>query len=194
MPILPLEPFLFPADLLSGSQVSDTAEWWVLHTRPRAEKALVRSLRAHGDAFFLPLHERRTRSRGRTLASYVPLFPGYVFLYGDAQARLHALESNLVAQTLKVYDQAQLYGDLVRVNRLIASGAPLEAEERLEPGTRVEITAGPFAGVEGKIIRRNHRLTLLVEVNFLQRGASVEIESWMIQRLGDSGPTRRVAS
>src|SRR5262245_27316448 len=106
MPVLPLEPCVFPDNLFEGPAPPDGAgRWWALHTRPRAEKSLARKVRGRGVAYFLPLYPKRLRSRGRLLSSYLPLFPGYVFLHGDEQARLHALETNLVANCLTVGDQ-----------------------------------------------------------------------------------------
>ena len=67
----------------------------------------------------------------------------------------------------------------------MASGVPLAAEGRLEPGTLVEITSGPLAGIEGKVLRRGKQLKFFIEVQFLQQGVSVEIEGWMIQPLGN---------
>jgi transcriptional antiterminator RfaH len=115
------------------------------------------------------------------------LFPSYVFLQGDNQEVLKTLETNLVARVLQVEDQQQLHTDLVRVHRLVATGAPLSPEERLQPGSLVEITQGPLAGLEGKILRRGKRLKFIVEVQLLQRGVSVEIESWMIQAQSGAG-------
>jgi transcriptional antiterminator RfaH len=183
MPVLPLEPFVFPEDLFTRpvDLESSPARWWVLHTRPRAEKALARTLLQHQISFFLPLFPRERRLRGRLVRSHLPLFPGYVFLRGDSQARLQALTTNLVVHPLVVDNQAELHADLARVYCLMAAGAPLAPEERLQPGTWVEITGGPLAGLEGKIIRRGKRLTFFIEVHFLQRGASVEIDRWMIE-------------
>jgi transcriptional antiterminator RfaH len=183
MPVLPLEPFVYPSALFSQPLEfgEASARWWVLHTRPRAEKALARNLLQHGISFFLPLFQRERRFRGRIVTSYLPLFPSYLFLLGDNQARVQALTTNTVAQTLVVENQAELHADLTRVYCLMASGAPLAPEERLQPGTLVEITGGPLAGLEGKIIRRGKRLKFLIEVHFLQQGASVEIDSWMIE-------------
>jgi transcriptional antiterminator RfaH len=53
----------------------------------------------------------------------------------------------------------------------------------LQPGALVQIIRGPLAGLEGKILRRGKRLTFVIEVHFLQRGASVEIDRWMIEPL-----------
>ncbi len=185
MPLLPLETYLSPEDLLDGppAEASPGAAWWVLHTRPRAEKTLARKCLDRGLSFYLPLHRRRWRSRGRLFSSYLPLFPGYFFLHGDAEVRLRALETNLIVRCLPVHDQLQLREDLARVQRLLSAGVPLTPEERLQPGSRVEVTGGPFAGMQGRILRRGKKLTFVVEVRFLQQGVSVEVDSWMIQPL-----------
>jgi len=185
MPLLPMETFVFPEDLLTAPTLTsgDEERWWVLHTRPRAEKALSRKILGHSLHYFLPLCKRQWRSNGRMLCSYVPLFPGYVFLHGDADARLHTLETNLVANCLPVPNQAQLQADLLRVYQLMTSGAPSSPEERLEPGMRVEIIEGPLAGMEGTILRQGKQLKFYVAVKFLQRGVSTEVESWMIRPL-----------
>src|SRR5947209_5995875 len=123
MPLLALEPFLHPADLLDQPPADDLGRWWVLHTRPRAEKTLARRLHGREVRHFLPLYERHWKNNGRAYRSYLPLFPGYVFLHGDQATRVQALETNLVAQVLPVDDQQRLFGDLQRVHRLLTTGA-----------------------------------------------------------------------
>jgi transcriptional antiterminator RfaH len=186
MPILPLETFLYPANLLdldAADTHERTGQWWVLHTRPRAEKSLARRLHSMRHSFFLPQHQHRWRSNGRSFESHNPLFPGYLFLHGDDDARVAALTTNLVANFLPVGDQTRLQQDLVRVHQLMISGAPLTPEQNLIPGDPVEIIKGPFAGMNGTVIRRGKAWRLFVEVKFLQRGVSVEIEHWMIRPL-----------
>jgi transcriptional antiterminator RfaH len=181
MPLLPLEPYRFPNELFDPSALAceGAQRWWVLHSRPRAEKALARQFLARQMTFFLPLYQRQWRSHGRTQSSYLPLFPGYIFLRGDEWDRVEALTTNLVANVLPVADQLGLYADLTRVHCLMESGSVLNPENHLEPGTLVEITAGPLAGLEGKVLRRGKRLHFFIEVQLLQQGVSVEIESWM---------------
>src|SRR5439155_11559252 len=160
--------------------------WLVIYTRARAEKALARSLRHRQVGFFLPLYEQMWRSpAGRMRCSHLPLFPGYLFLHGATEARLHALETGLVSRCLSVVDQVGLHRDLARVYRLVSSGGPVLPENRLEPGSPVEFVVGPLAGLQGKVIRRGKQLRLVVEVRLLQRGVSVEIESHMVQPLGN---------
>jgi transcriptional antiterminator RfaH len=185
MPLLSAEPVVYPESLLDESVApADLQRWWALHTRPRAEKALARDLYQRQQAFFLPLAKKQWRSGGRLLTSHVPLFPGYLFLRGDETSRLLALQTNHVARALPVPDGDQLRADLARVHDLIRKGLPLAPEERLQPGCPVTITSGPLAGLEGKILRRDKRLRFVVEVHFIQRGASVEVEGWMLEPRG----------
>jgi transcriptional antiterminator RfaH len=185
MPLLPREPCLFPNNLFDASATAPEADdrWWVLHTRPRAEKALARQFHARHLAYFLPLYHKQWRSNGRTQSSHLPLFPGYIFLRGNDEARVQALTTNLVANVLPVVDQDCFCADLTRVNHLMNSGNTLTPESRLEPGTRVEIVAGPLTGLEGKILHRGKKLHFFIEVQLLQQGVSVEIETWMFQPL-----------
>ena len=90
----------------------------------------------------------------------------------------------VVAQVLPVPDPAELRTDLERVYRVMQGGMLLTPEERLQPGDEVEILSGSLAGLRGKVLRRGKELRFFVEVHLLQRGVSVEVESWMIRALG----------
>ena len=82
------------------------------------------------------------------------------------------------ASKLEVADQKTLWDDLTQVHRLINTGAPITPEERLEPGAPVEISRGPLAGLKGRIIRAASGRRFVVQVNFIQRGASVLIDDF----------------
>src|SRR5262245_32669625 len=118
MPLLPLEINLFPEDLLNESPGREGMCWWVLHAKARTEKSIARQLVKQGIGFYLPLYEKRWQKNGRSQHSHLPLFPGYLFLHGDAQQRIRALETNQIVQTLSVRDEARLLWDLNRVYRL----------------------------------------------------------------------------
>jgi hypothetical protein len=125
MPVLPPEPTVCPQDLFDiDPQPSDERRWWAVHTRPRAEKSLARKVRSHGVSYFLPLHRRRPNRQGSGPIAQLPLFPSYLFVFGDADDRLRALETNLVARVLPVPDQRQLAEDLRRIHQVLTSGAP----------------------------------------------------------------------
>jgi transcriptional antiterminator RfaH len=189
MPILPEEPDRYPPDLFDPSPAGAAAgrAWWVLHTFPRQEKSLARRLHAAGIAHYLPAVPRSSRVRGRVLTSYVPLFPGYLFLLADREERVGALTSNRVVQTLQVHDQEKLWHDLRQIDRLLASGAPVSAEARLAPGTPVEITTGPLAGLCGTVVRTASGRRFVVRVDFIHQGASVLLEDCALLPLRREG-------
>ncbi len=186
MPILDAEANLHPQRLLSdlgpnefsGSQDRD---WWVLMTKPRQEKAVARELLSRDVPFYLPLVKRDNFIRGRRVRSHIPLFTGYVFCFGDDDERIEALKTNRVAQTLHVLDQSQLWNDLRQIERLITADAPLTVESRLQAGRRVRIKSGVMKGLEGTVVVRRPRSRLLVAVHFLQSGASIEIDDFMLE-------------
>lgn len=186
MPILPIEPDIFPSDLLeqddSGSDLG--AQWWALYTLPRREKELMRRLRGMEIYHYGPLIKRRTRSpSGRVRTSHVPLFGNYVFLRGSEEHRYLAVTTNCVSRCLEVNDGGQLVRDLRQIRRLIESDAPLTPESRLVPGMRVRIRSGSLVGLEGTVIRRRGTQRLLVAVEFLQQGASIQLEDFQVQRI-----------
>jgi transcriptional antiterminator RfaH len=186
MPLLQKEPCVYPEGLLTRPHPEGDGEarWWVLHTRPRAEKAVARVAYGERISFFLPVYHRRWLNAGRKFSAYLPLFPGYVFLHGDNQGRQRLLETNSVAQSIPVADQGQLHGDLMRVYRLIEAGMPMTPEDQVQPGARVVITEGPLQGFEGKVTRCGRHLKLWVEVEFIRRGVSVEIDRHLVRPLG----------
>ncbi|MEX0641560.1 MAG: transcription termination/antitermination NusG family protein [Pirellulales bacterium] len=162
----------------------DGRQWWVFYTKSRQEKALAHYLRARRVPHYLPLHERQTISRGRRFRSQVPLFGGYLFLFADLHERITALESNRVARTIDVphWQHAELCRDLLQVQRLIESGEPLTVESRIQPGQRVRVkSSGRLAGLEGIVTKRRGRSRLLITVNYLQQGASIEIDDFAVE-------------
>ncbi len=188
MPILSEECSIFPGDLLdefsSISERFDTDEesrWWTIYAKSRQEKALARHLLAHEIPFYLPLVRTRQFVRGRRRCAHLPLFTGYVFMYGTADQRVTALTANRISRILSVETPVELVRDLRQVRDLIASDAPLTVESRLTTGVRVRVKRGVLRGLEGRILRRNGKTRLLIAVNYLQQGVSVEIDDFMVE-------------
>jgi transcriptional antiterminator RfaH len=177
MPILPAEPEVFPPELLDPTAATDPdRSWFVLHTKPRQEKSLARQLLADRVPFYLPCLPHRTQSRGRIFTSRVPLFPGYLFLLGNTEERFRSDMTNRVANAIAVPDQARLWCDLRQVKRLLDCGRPVTPEVRLTPGDTVTIQSGPLLGLTGTVVRVAGNRKLLVRVDFIQKGASIELD------------------
>jgi transcriptional antiterminator RfaH len=188
LPILPAEPDFYPPELWldpeSLPRQNSEAVWWCLHTKPRQEKATARELRKGGLTFYLPqvLKEDRT-PQGRKIRSVIPLFTSYLFLLGDLHDRLAALRGNRLVSVLEVIDQKTIEHDLRQIHRMLSSGLPVQPEPTVPVGARVKITTGPLAGVEGTVIRRGKRDQFVAVVQFLGRGATVDLQDWQVEQI-----------
>lgn len=191
MPILARETDIFPENLFSRAELvvssstsEDVSRWWAVYTRSRQEKQLMRSLLTLAIPFYCPLVPHKYRSpAGRLRTSHLPLFTNYLFMHADGFNRYRALKTNLISKTIEVPSGQQLTDDLRQIHRLIESGLPLQAEDKLQPGRLVRIKSGPLVGVEGTILKRQGANYLFVVVNFLQQGATVKLEDHDIELL-----------
>ena len=155
--------------------------WMVLHTRARQEKAVARHLEAAGVQFDLPLIERVTVTRGRKHRSEVPLFTGYVFVKGQKQDAYDAIATKRVASFIEVRDQDALEQELQQIHAALDSGLPIEEFPQIAIGQRARVTKGPLMGTEGIVIEEARRTCLVLHVDILGRGASVEIERDLLE-------------
>ena len=63
----------------------------------------------------------------------------------------------------------------------------MAAESRLTPGTPVEITTGPLAGLCGTVVRTGSGRRFIVRVDFIHQGASVLLEDCALLPLRGAG-------
>ncbi len=177
MPLLAQEVDLFPPQLLTDPPAE--GKWLAIYTLARREKELMRRLLLQRIPFYGPVFEQVYRSpAGRLRSSFLPLFPNYVFIYGDDSVRYSTFTTGCVSRCIEVPDQGGLLRDLQTVHQLLNAGLDVTAEAQLLPGQWVRVKNGPLTGQVGRIIERRGQARLLVTLNFLQQGASVEIQGF----------------
>lgn len=193
-------PFLYPLDLLdatSGRSTDehsvrhellqrqgldgDTPRWWLIHTKPRNEKALAGELRALDVAHYLPVTKCKALTRGRPRVTRAPQFPGYLFLWGTLDQRLSALKTNRIVATHQIDDQKSLSNQLWDLADLINKGVPLRIEDRLVAGQYVRVKSGLLRDKRGIIMRRAGKTRLFVLINEMLGGVSLDIEQHLLE-------------
>jgi len=155
--------------------------WWLVHTKPRNEKALSVDLGKLGIRHFLPLARVRRRYSGRTIELQLPLFPSYLFICGDEEARYITLCTHRAAQVINVVDQEQIRGELHHVYRLTVSTEPVDLYPALKRGRRCRVVGGPLVGLEGVVLRRRDVCRVYVGVEVLGQSAEVEIDPSLLE-------------
>ena len=60
---------------------------------------------------------------------------------------------------------------------------PLTPEAKLESGDLVRVRSGPFADYEGTVVRREGKTRLLLSIQFLEQGVSMELDEAVLEPL-----------
>ena len=102
-------------------------------------------------------------------------------MLGDDQARYQAMTTNCISRCDEIKDRTQLIKDLKQVYQVIVAGVALTPEARLEAGNWVRVRSGPFAGYEGTVIRREGKTRLLLSIQFLEQGVSMEMDEGLLE-------------
>lgn len=192
LPILAKEADRFPENLFDLVDSGESGDWHLLYTRSRREKDLMRRLLALKVPFYGPCAMKKSRSpSGRVRTSWMPLFSNYVFLFGGHDEVLSAQQTNCLSQVATVTEKAVLTADLRALQSLIATEAPVQVEEKLQPGELVRVRSGPFKGCEGVVAERRGRSHLIVNVGFVQRSVLVELDDFSVEPLGTSASGQR---
>jgi transcription antitermination factor NusG len=169
--------------LLPGRRRDADSRWFVLRTRSRQEKALESSMRCAGIDCHLPLRRGARRRDGRRAESLVPMFPGYLFLWGVREDVFFADRTRRVAGVIPVTDQATLEWELAAVHRAFVAGAVLDPYDAIREGLRVRVVSGPFEGLEGVVESRVSPERLVLQVRMLSTAASLDIRGDLVEAI-----------
>ena len=163
----------------AATQEEIAAAWYVAMTQPRHEKAVATRLTGRGVECFLPLHEAQHRwSRGIARVD-LPLFPGYVFTRLPITEKLKVLTDSSVLRLVTFGGQPASVPEaqIAALRESIARRLRLEPHPYLPLGSRARIHCGPFRGLEGTVIRKNNRTTVVLSIDLIERAVAIELEA-----------------
>ena len=169
--------------LLPDRRRATDDRWHVLHSRGRQEKALASTLSSMGIACYLPLRREMHLHRGRKVEVEVPVFPSYVFLWGDRDHAFAADRTRRVANLIVVNDQSRLEWELSNLHLALVTKAPLEPFPALQVGVPARVRVGPLAGLEGVVASRIRPERLVLQVRMLGTATSLEIGGEFLELL-----------
>lgn len=164
--------------------------WYACYTRGRHEKRVAALLDQRGIENFLPLRARLEQWKDRKKRVLWPLFPSYVLVRFDVRELPTVLGVHGVVTVVRVGSSPVPIPDeeVENVRRFAAAvdAHGLEPElEPFQPGQRVLVVGGPLRGVEGVVVQRRGRARVLVGLQAVGQGLSVEVDAGQLQRLGE---------
>lgn len=173
---------------IEESTSNDTA-WYVLRTQNKRERLAAANLRMlEGVEVFLPrLKYRKATRRGRVWW-IEPLFPGYLL------ARFSLTDMGRIVTYTAGVTRLIRFGEKVpevpenfvktlqeEVTRVESKEEEIVVDWQVREGDEVEVADGPFAGMEGQVVKvrpGNERVSLLLE--FMGEAKPVEVSLYSL--------------
>ncbi len=145
--------------------------WYLLHTKPRQEKCALENLQWQSYQCYLPTILSEKLRQGRLTVVKEPLFPRYLFIrlgLGDSAKSWAPIRSTRGVSRLVTFGTkpARVDDGLIEVLRTKEALVQTEPKRFFQPGERVYLTEGPFAGIEGiyQIPDGERRVMVLIEL------------------------------
>jgi transcription antitermination factor NusG len=152
--------------------------WYALYTCPRHEKRVADQIEQRSISCFLPLYRSVRRWKDRSVELELALFPSYVFVRVALQDKLEVLRLPGVVRLVTFNGRPAVLPDaeLESLRRGVAARARMMPHPYLQVGSRVRLTSGPMAGLEGILRRRKEGLRLVISIEMLMRAVAVEVD------------------
>ena len=163
-----------------------TAEsWYAVQTRARHERVVMQRFQDKGLTAFLPVVTEKRRWSDRWKEVELPLFTCYVFvkIMATNEDRLRVLCTDSVFDFVGASRQGTAIPDeqIEAVQTIVNERMNWETYPFLKIGQRVRIRSGSLTGVEGILVSRNGKRSVVVSVDAIQRSLAVRVEGYEIE-------------
>jgi transcription antitermination factor NusG len=159
--------------------LSNTAQhWYIAYTLPRHEKAIAQRLSYEQIPCYLPLYSETRMWRQRRVKVELPLLPCYVFVKMHLEIKARLLSAPGVVRLLATSGAAVVFPDEEMdalqscLKRWSARPCPFHSSNK-----RIRLKSGPFAGLEGSILRRNGKRKLIVTLDLINSSMLLDIDA-----------------
>ena len=151
--------------------------WYALYTKPRHEfkaKLYLESVRIEN---YLPTITVTKKWSDRKKKIQEPIFRSYVFIRTDEKGRSRAMQNPAIVRTVVFNGKPATIPDW-QINNLrimLAESPDVFISDKIEIGTKVKITSGPFTDIIGVVQEKNNETFLSVSIDLLQRSVLVRL-------------------
>ncbi len=155
--------------------------WFVAHVFTGRERAAETHLKNQGFKTFYPVEIRTVRHARRQLTRERAFLPGYLFVEFDPSSdRWRAINGTHGVKRLIMQFERPVPCPRGLVENLLASAdekGVIDTSDRLKPGQKVKVRAGPFAEVVGTLERLDNagRARVLLEIMSGERAVRIGI-------------------
>ena len=188
MSILAAEPEMYPQYFLAGGPSWCRTPLSLVvspHQAPPGEDGRPCPAQPADHPLSSPNHPREPDAGRAKIRSTLPLFPGYLFLYGDDYRALRGPAGEPSGEHPRGVEPSSPGAGPAQLYQLLSSGLPFAPEPTNVVGTVILILDGPLKGITGTVVRRGGRDRFVALVRFLGRGATVDLQDWRVELVPD---------
>ncbi|MBK7099574.1 MAG: UpxY family transcription antiterminator [Sphingobacteriales bacterium] len=166
----------------------DNSKWYVLITKPRAEKQVSKRFTEMDICHFLPMQKQLRQWHDRRKWVELPLFNRYIFVKTEAQWRSKVFEAGGLLKFISFNGQVAEVpeAEINRIQQLCAAEEPVSIHNgSLQEGDEVEIMAGQLTGLKGTLTEQGDKPKIRIAIPSLGCFASVEIDIHLVRKIAD---------
>ncbi len=164
--------------------MTDTNQWYCLHTRPKTERLTSHFLRTEaGVEVFCPfIRFERARRSGRTWVTEA-MFPGYVFAHFDyltQHRQIQAARGVMKIVRFGVTPSIIPRAIIEELRSSIQDEETLVLNTGIQSGEEVNVVDGPFRGlraVVSRVMPARDRVAILLEVLGMEREVEIDLSA-----------------
>jgi transcription antitermination factor NusG len=164
--------------------------WYAVSTKSRHEYKAHTGLFQKSLTTFLPEMEVWSKRKDRKKKIMVPLFPGYLFVNAelDNETKLTILKTTGVVRILgnKLNTAPLAVPDekISAIRRIVERKVEIFSLQYPKAGEPARILDGPFAGIEGTVIKSDFEKELFViTIDLMQRSVAIKLEGFQISKI-----------
>ena len=157
--------------------------WYVLHVKPRTEKAVNDRLAILRVFHYLPLVRKETKVQRRKVVRFLPVFPGYVFTRLSPEERMAILRTQHIVRTIEVMDPRRMIHQLRQIEHASRLPTDLKQAAFFAEGEYVRVVSGPLRGLEGQVKRIGAQTSLVLTVDILGRALEASVAPGDLEKI-----------
>jgi transcription antitermination factor NusG len=153
--------------------------WYAAYSCANHEKSIARQFELRSIESFLPLYEKPSRWKDRTVKLQLPLFPGYVFVRLAIEEKLRVLQVPGVVRLVGFSGHPVPLPDeeMKALREGLSDSLLAEPCPYLQVGRRVRVSSGALRGLEGILLKKKNGYRFVLSMELIQRSIAVEVDA-----------------
>lgn len=161
-------------------------KWYVLVTKPKAEKQISKRLSEINIENYLPLHKQQRIWHDRKKWVELPLFNSYIFVYIEDKYRSKVFEVGGILKYVSIAKKVAILSEneIERIKKICTFLGEVEIEKsNIKIGEEVEIISGHFSGMRGQVYAHGGKYRFRISIPGLGSFVNVVIDEDDIKKI-----------